>query len=485
MSRISIVAGTRLTIPAVNRLSLPFFWTPAELSTEAWFDASDLDSITESGGAVSQWDDKSGNARNVTQGNGSLQPTTDSRTLNGLNVLDFQQPNYMQKSGFTVTAPVMFGIVTQADLTGDKTIFDSFVAGNRCMLRRRSGGAVSLYGGTFLNGTDIDQAVFIGSGVLDGATSSILVNGDNQIDGNAGAGYLNGITIGADYTKATTRDFDGIIAELVIAQGDDIATRQKIEGYLAWKWGLEGLLPSGHPYRWDGSLFGYAHLWSPNDANVVSWWDASDESTITETTPGFCDIIADKSGNGNLANGGTEPETGTRTLGGLNVLEGDGLMYLNAEDDTTRDDDDFFVIGVFDIDSAGYLIGGFGTQWFGLADNSMRLGTDGITNFSSGAVTGPHIMSIDFNKTGSSAKAYIDDVLEASDTMTVAIAHSTFRLGSSPVGGKFNGGLGEVIITNDRTQGNIDKLTGYLAWKWGLEGNLPIGHPYKSAPPTV
>jgi hypothetical protein len=43
---------------------------------------------------------------------------------------------------------------------------------------------------------------------------------------------------------------DGAIMEVVITQTDNsVATRQKIEGYLAWKWGLEGNLPSGHPYK--------------------------------------------------------------------------------------------------------------------------------------------------------------------------------------------------------------------------------------------
>ena len=27
------------------------------------------------------------------------------------------------------------------------------------------------------------------------------------------------------------------------------------------------------------------------------------------------------------------------------------------------------------------------------------------------------------------------------------------------------------------------QIEGYLAWKWGLQGNLPAGHPYKNAPP--
>ena len=37
-------------------------------------------------------------------------------------------------------------------------------------------------------------------------------------------------------------------------------------------------------------------------------------------------------------------------------------------------------------------------------------------------------------------------------------------------------------VTNSTTQ--IEKAEGYLAHKWGLEGNLDSSHPYKSTPPT-
>ena len=45
-----------------------------------------------------------------------------------------------------------------------------------------------------------------------------------------------------------------------------------------------------------------------------------------------------------------------------------------------------------------------------------------------------------------------------------------------------NSALAEVVLV----QGDQDrrKMEGYLAWARGLEGNLPIGHPYKNAPPT-
>jgi hypothetical protein len=32
---------------------------------------------------------------------------------------------------------------------------------------------------------------------------------------------------------------------------------------------------------------------------------------------------------------------------------------------------------------------------------------------------------------------------------------------------------------------NREKIEGYLAWKWGLQANLPNDHPYKSSPPAA
>lgn len=55
-----------------------------------WLDADDASTITDAGGgAVSQWEDKSGNDYHVTQGTGGSRPITGTRTINGLNTLDF------------------------------------------------------------------------------------------------------------------------------------------------------------------------------------------------------------------------------------------------------------------------------------------------------------------------------------------------------------------------------------------------------------
>jgi len=66
-------------------LTVPF--SPLMLSPALWLDGADTATITASLGSVSQWDDKSGNGRNVSQGTAAAQPTTAAATLNGLNVL--------------------------------------------------------------------------------------------------------------------------------------------------------------------------------------------------------------------------------------------------------------------------------------------------------------------------------------------------------------------------------------------------------------
>jgi hypothetical protein len=48
------------------------------------------------------------------------------------------------------------------------------------------------------------------------------------------------------------------------------------------------------------------------------------------------------------------------------------------------------------------------------------------------------------------------------------------------------GELAEIIVfTTALSDSDINKITGYLSWKWGLQANLPAGHPYVDAPPYV
>ena len=48
-----------------------------------------------------------------------------------------------------------------------------------------------------------------------------------------------------------------------------------------------------------------------------------------------------------------------------------------------------------------------------------------------------------------------------------------------------DGAIGEVIIIEDVSDTSRQIFEGYLAWKWGLQDNLPEDHPYERRPPGL
>jgi hypothetical protein len=87
-----------------------------------------------------------------------------------------------------------------------------------------------------------DQAantyLFYQDGTSQGSNGSVNTN----IPFNTTTSY-----IGNDQNNAWT---EGNIAEVIFCdEKNSDADRQRIEGYLAHKWGLEANLPAGHPYK--------------------------------------------------------------------------------------------------------------------------------------------------------------------------------------------------------------------------------------------
>lgn len=118
--------------------SAPAF-TPASLTgLVAWYDAQDASTITQVAGAVSQWNDKSATAVNVTQANALNQPTysatgfpgskpgitfsrTGSTSLNNLTAAAFPS-GYTDFTFWTVYAPT-----SNSNFQGVYAIYDSVV----------------------------------------------------------------------------------------------------------------------------------------------------------------------------------------------------------------------------------------------------------------------------------------------------------------------------------------------------------------------
>ena len=61
------------------------------------------------------------------------------------------------------------------------------------------------------------------------------------------------------------------------------------------------------------------------------------------------------------------------------------------------------------------------------------------------------------------------------------------NLGADNLGGSYwDGTIAEVVFVGSiLSQSDREKMEGYLAWKWGIQGNLPLDHPYKNSAPGI
>lgn len=225
-------------------------WTPANITTAAWYKATV--GVSDTAGAVDTWNDQSGNGHHLTQ-TGTNRPTTNSVTLDGLNVIDFDgSDDYMLNTDNILSGSSSFVAMYVRDVaSADHSVFDG-VSADRMLLRLRSSDVLAIFSGVGFVGSDsITTGPAMASGYFDGSSSEIRLNGGTAVTGDPGSAtseLAGGITVGA--SSGVSQEFNGAIAEIVITSGLLSASdMQKLEGYTAWEWGQEGSLPGGHPYK--------------------------------------------------------------------------------------------------------------------------------------------------------------------------------------------------------------------------------------------
>lgn len=233
-------------------------WTPAQIPTALWLDAADSSTITLNGSTVSQWSDKSGNGNNAVQATSASQPSYSTSALSnnrpaivfdGINdwmtagtSLNLQSRHFVVAVVRVVTVAAIMRFISKW-LTTSGTAGLSWFLGSVSTVRSRwavnSGGTnyISLY----------DQAA--------ATTSTAIYGGDLQdgvlksyVDGTVGNTALTGVGTPQNTTSTVTlgvlnqvsADYSNFaFAECIIVNGDNasIDNRQRVEGYLAWKWG--------------------------------------------------------------------------------------------------------------------------------------------------------------------------------------------------------------------------------------------------------
>jgi hypothetical protein len=241
-----------MSIIYINPYQFAAPWSPAEITTALWMDAADASTITESGGAVSQWDDKSGNSRNATSSSTS-RPTYTANGLNNKPVVAFGGAQYMTFLGVH-GSPWSIAIVGRASninqgfvqfggVNASGAVFTEAPA----LYRARSAGNYSDATAALVNNENV---LLLAS--FSNAQNDIWKNGTqgtSVISPNAGAPTSNAAsTLGG--LSSTVYRLNGFIAEIIVLDGLFTGLlREQIEGYLAHKWGLTANLPAGHPYK--------------------------------------------------------------------------------------------------------------------------------------------------------------------------------------------------------------------------------------------
>lgn len=255
-------------------------WTPAELVADhAWYVADDPGNVLV-GGLLDTLVDKGNTALNATPNQGvsanraALANTLNSRPVWEVNPASSTEKGYLRSgsadiarnasgcSMFAVFRATGEGIVLLLDNSNGYYVRAGMHRGgatNSMVLdgRRLDGDS---YGG--VEGTSSGLSDWsIASGVIDYAATSLRlrVNGDliAQTDSFQTSGVTSDtasqfLSLGhyTNLSNVVETPMTGDIAEVLVVRGAvDATTRQTVEGYLAWQWGLEGNLPVDHPYK--------------------------------------------------------------------------------------------------------------------------------------------------------------------------------------------------------------------------------------------
>ena len=468
-------------------------WTPARLALAAWWDPSDPSQVTESGGKVSQVNDKSGNGNHLIQGSSSPQPAIGSRTIGGLDVLDLDGSN----DHMDLTTPIsLIGkeawSVCQIDnhntnnkLFGGPSNTQVAIPNNTRSLR--------LWNGTLPWGSDTQSTREITAGIpyilgyrAHTTTKKFSINGDPEDTGDV---YQSpdDLIITEMGKGQFSPHWDGLIGEtIIVAQELTTPDREKLEGYFAWRYSQVEFLPAGHPYRNDGTIFGYGAT-IPFDPSYIpsvqAWFDPADPASITEVA-GEVSQWNDKANGYNVVqpNNSNQPETGLETINGLNVLSFPSNSPADHFDGLDNVDyDEFVTIARSDGWTHGNrptLLGGASS-----ADYTFQINNTVIDDVADGWQGGNFY--IDGNTTTSPNTEAND--LRSRFMIVRRVTSENHKICIGADRGLNNrcwdGVVGDIVYFKGATDLERQRVEGYIAWKWNRVADLPLDHPYKYSAP--
>lgn len=228
---------------------------------------------------------------------------------------------------------------------------------------------------------------------------------------------------------------------------------------------------------------------APDDVATLSLWlDASDAATIT-ATGATVTAWADKSANAYTLTGTGTPETGTRTMNSLNVIDFVTTAYLlssnapinNASNGTYT----AFAVMVTDTIASGsgqilcaddatnrvaqYMrrsVDAFNTVGF-TSGGTSTMDAPGVTL----STATPYLLRV--VNTGTTLEGFVDGTSNGSSAIASQHYHANATLcvgrRANAADNQFNGGVAEILVYSSVISGDdITAVESYLSTKWGL-----------------
>jgi hypothetical protein len=221
-------------------------WTPAELNPQVWLDASDLSTFTLNVDKVSEWRDKSGNNRHVSQTSNTNRPSLSGGTVsfNGSN-------QWLTGSGFNNTTSMACLVRNGRTNTGAIILSTNNTASALSFVFSATGGThyrcspptVSMTNYTHTPNTSVFDICVSNKNSLFSRNGSLLSARAGTAVPNMPAGFVIG-------RRVTNLYFLGDITEIILLENSlTTGQRQLLEGYLAFKGNRQESLPTNHPYK--------------------------------------------------------------------------------------------------------------------------------------------------------------------------------------------------------------------------------------------
>lgn len=246
----------------INVLNGDIDWQPSDISNLAlWLDADDAATITLDGSSnVEQWNDKSGNGYHVAQMDSACRPQLITDGLNSKDLLRFDGSDDFLEVGSSLSSTFDFSLfIVITPRTTSNTEHDSWFAS--CLLTSDSMTDTFQFDcsptnfrflgdwGDIVSSSAITTDPVIAFSSTDAGYYGMWFDGVEDVTGT-GAITPEFKTIGIARNRGNSRWMNTDISEVVLYSRPLTTTeREKVEGYLAHKWGLAGNLLTSHPYK--------------------------------------------------------------------------------------------------------------------------------------------------------------------------------------------------------------------------------------------